>query len=298
MFDSPVSKLSLFLSALFSLVIIYFIFSFPSKDKIVFCDVGQGDAAYIRLNNQTDILVDAGPNRKILDCLGKHMPFFDRTIELAILSHPQNDHYGGFLSVLDRYDINNFWLNQVYNSTKSYKLLLDKIDTKGIFVSYPKAGEKSILSEASITVFWPNDEYIYKNTVVEKNVPYPLRLTGLDLNNFSLIFSLETKLGKVLFTGDVSPSILSQLVHLNSGSSDQSKFKSQILKIPHHGSKNGLNLEFLKLADPTYGVISVGRNNSYGHPSRIILEMLEAQKVKTRRTDIEEDIVFKLNHAN
>src|SRR4030067_305813 len=139
MFDSPVSKLSLFLSALFSLLIIFFIFSFSSKDKIVFCDVGQGDAIYIRLNNQTDILVDAGPNRKILDCLGKHLPFFDRSIELAILSHPQNDHYGGFLSVLDRYDIKNFWLNQVYNSTKSYRLLLDKINTKGVFVSYPKA---------------------------------------------------------------------------------------------------------------------------------------------------------------
>lgn len=294
MFDSPISKLSLFLSAFFSLLVIFFIFSFGSKDKIVFCDVGQGDAAYIRLNNQTDILVDAGPNRKILDCLGKHMPFFDRSIELAILSHPQNDHYGGFLSVLDRYDIKNFWLNQVYNSTKSYKLLLDKIDTKGIFVSYPKAGEKAILSAASITVFWPNDEYFNKNTVVEKNVPYPFRPTGLDLNNFSLIFSLDTKQGKVLFTGDASPSILSQLVHLNPGSSDQSKFSTQILKIPHHGSKNGLTVEFLKLADPTYGVISVGKNNSYGHPSRVILEMLEAQKVKIRRTDIEGDIVFNL----
>ena len=193
MFDSPVSKLSLFLSALFSLLIIFFIFSFSSKDKIIFCEVGQGDAAYIRLKNQTDILVDAGPNRKILDCLGKHMPFLDRTIELAILSHPQNDHYGGFLSVLDRYDIKNFWLNQVYNSTKSYKQLLDKIDTKNIFVFYPKAGENVILTEGKINVFWPTDEYLTQNSVVEKNIPYPFRLTGLDLNNFSLVFSLKTK---------------------------------------------------------------------------------------------------------
>src|SRR3989344_562127 len=142
MFDSPFSKLTIFLSLLFSSLIIFFIFFtsyFSSKTTIVFCDVGQGDGAYIRLKNRIDILVDAGPDRKILECLGKYMPFYDRSIELAILSHPQKDHFGGFLYILDRYDVKKFWMSPVYNTNPTFARLLDKIDAKSIPLEFPKA---------------------------------------------------------------------------------------------------------------------------------------------------------------
>lgn len=297
MFESPFSKLSLVLSLLFSALILVFIFvssSFNSKTTVVFCDVGQGDGVYIRIKNRVDVLVDAGPGRKILDCLGKHMPFYDRSIELAILSHPQSDHFGGFLYILDRYDIKKIWLTQIYNSSQSFDRLLDKIDAKDIIVEFPKAGESFNLLEEKMEFFWPSDKFIAQNSFIDSSTPKLFKQTGMDLNQFSLIFSLELNDYRLLFTGDASPHILNRLLLLPVGLQHQSKIKSDILKVPHHGSKNGLTVEFLKLADPTYGVISVGANNSYGHPSKEVLDMLEAQDVKIRRTDKEGDIVFKL----
>ncbi|PIP63493.1 hypothetical protein COW97_02205 [Candidatus Roizmanbacteria bacterium CG22_combo_CG10-13_8_21_14_all_34_12] len=91
----------------------------------------------------------------------------------------------------------------------------------------------------------------------------------------------------VLFTGDASPFVLGRLSHSTIG-------KVDILKVPHHGSKNGLTKKFLDLADPSTAVISVGKNNSYGHPSKEVLDMLKAKNIKIRRTDEEGDIVFKL----
>jgi len=299
MFDSPFSKLTIFLSLLFSSLIIFFIFFtsyFSSKTTIVFCDVGQGDGAYIRLKNRIDILVDAGPNRKILECLGKYMPFYDRSIELAILSHTQKDHFGGFLYILDRYDIKKFWLSQVYSSNRSFTDLLAKIETKGIDLQLPKAGETAEILGEKVEFFWPSDSFIDQNTFSDSTTHRLLRQTGLDTNDFSLIFTFAVNGIKILFTGDASPQILSKLSSMSLGRQDQSKLKSDILKIPHHGSKNGLTVEFLKLADPTYGVISVGKNNPFAHPTKEILNMLESQNVKVKRTDIEGNIVFKIKN--
>ena len=249
---------------------------------------------YIRVKNQVDVLVDAGPGRKILDCLGKYMPFYDRSIELAILSHPQSDHFGGLLYILDRYDIKKIWLTQIYNSSQSFNRLLDNIDAKGIILEFPKAGDSFNILEEKIEFFWPSDEFIVKNSFIDSTTPRLFKQTGMDLNQFSLIFSLELDDYRLLFTGDASPQILNRTLLLPIGLQHQSELKSDILKVPHHGSKNGLTVEFLKLADPTYGVISVGKNNSYGHPSQEVLDMLEAQGVKIRRTDKEGDIIFNL----
>lgn len=289
MFETPFSKLTVILTIIFSIVILGFIFfssSQNSKTTIVFCDVGQGDGAYIRIKNRIDILIDAGPGRKILECLGKYMPFYDRSIELAIISHAQKDHFGGFLYILDRYDVKKFWMSEIYNNNKSYRNLLDKIGTKDIFIESPKAGENSEFEGAKIEFFWPTDNFITQNSFDENNTSTYFRSTLKDLNDFSLIFSLKLEEANILFTGDASPYVLNRLLQ-------EPKIKTTILKIPHHGSKNGLNLAFLKLADPTYGVISLGKNNSYGHPHKEILDILTTQKVIIKRTDEEGDIVFK-----
>src|SRR3989338_2258504 len=301
MFQSPISKRSLFFSALLSLIIIFLLFFqswLNSFTTVVFCDVGQGDATYIRIKNRFDLLIDAGPDRKILDCLGKYMPFYDRTIELAVISHPQKDHFGGFLYILDRYDLKKIWMTQLYNPNQTFKQLLDKTKTKSITVEFPKAGEKFLIGQAIVDFFWPSDSFILKNSFFDSYTQPPLRQTALDLNNFSLIFSLQLTGKRILFTGDTSPLVLSKLLNMPIGTQDQSKLKSEILKIPHHGSKKGLSVEFLKLADPIYGVISAGRNNSYGHTSQEVLDMLKAQGVKVRRTDLEGDIVFKIPSPN
>lgn len=264
------------------LTILYLLFSFivaafDKRTLVVFCDVGQGDAAYIRIKNSFDIVVDAGPDKKVLDCLGKHMPFYDRKIEMAFLSHPQKDHYGGFVYILERYQIERFIMSPADNKNQTFNDLDRALQLeKAVVKPYYSGTRLKIGSETSLNFLWPDKEYIMR-----------LIKSKTDVNNFSQIFILREGSTTVLFTGDATPEVLNIL-------SEQSIPQVKILKVPHHGSKNGLNSKFLKLADPDISVISSGKNNSYGHPSFSIIEMLQASKTKIRRTDKEGDIVFRL----
>jgi len=271
--------LSIFLSLL---IILFAYFSVRDNFKtiIVFCNVGQGDATYIRVKNKIDILIDAGPNNAVLNCLGKYMPFYDREIEIALMSHPQKDHIGGFLSVLQRYRVDKFIMTKIDNPINLFSQLKTIIKMKNIPVLFANSDLKFNISGDSFEILWPTERFINEN-----------KQSSLDLNYFSIIAVFKENTFRVLFTGDVPPQILNRLLN-------QSDLESTILKVPHHGSKNGLTAAFLKLADPKVSVISVGKNNSYGHPSKEILEMLKASKTWIRRTDLEGDIVIKIPNLN
>jgi competence protein ComEC len=279
---SPVTKMTVFLTTMLSLLICLLIFInsyFDERTKIVFCDVGQGDATYIRIKNKADVLIDAGPDQKVLSCLGRHMPFWDRKIELIFISHNQKDHFGGINYILDRYQIGTvFLVNDLNASLQSFKRLKKKILNTKIRVEEAIAGKKISLMDDQFTIIWPTRELISNND-----------------NDFSSVILFESNdvvrnvaTFRALFTGDASSFILSRLSH-------GSLKKVDILKVPHHGSKNGLTKNFLDLADPKVAVISVGKNNSYGHPHQVILDMLRAKNIKIRRTDEEGNIVFKIN---
>jgi len=268
MFESPVKTRDLILFSFFSFMIIFFVFLssfFDERTKIVFCNVGQGDAAYIRIRNKIDVLIDAGPDKSVLSCLGKYMPFWDRKIELAFLSHPNNDHYNGYFFIADRYKIDKFITVDTASLivSKTYKKLLQKILNKKIKIEEAVAGK----------IIWPGFNILWP----------PKNFASNNDNDFSSVILFDG----VLFTGDASPFVLGRLSHSTIG-------KVDILKVPHHGSKNGLIKKFLDLADPLVAVISVGKNNSYGHPHQKILDMLKAKNVKIRRTDEEGDITFKI----
>src|SRR3989338_10847400 len=114
MMESPISKKAVFLAIIFSFLVCFSIFisnNFDERTKIVFCDVGQGDGIYIRIKNQVDVLIDAGRDQRILNCLGKYMPFWDKKIEIAILTHSDHDHYGGFIYLADHYQIGKIIVN-------------------------------------------------------------------------------------------------------------------------------------------------------------------------------------------
>lgn len=247
--------------------------------KIVFCDVGQGDAAYLRIKNKIDVLIDAGPNNKILDCLGKYMPFFDRKIEIALLTHPQRDHFFGYLTILDRYKIDRFITTRGKSSSQSYIKLKNKIEAKKIKLLFAESGQKLKIFDDILYVLWPQNNFTEE------------KINKLDVNYFSLIALFEESGLKILFTADAPPLVLDQISMLyNNLIQDTS-----ILKIPHHGSKNGLTRNFLLLADPDIAVISVGKNNPYGHPANQIIDMLKASNTKIIRTDEEGHIAFWLD---
>jgi len=276
MFESPVKIRDLVLFSFFSLIIIFFIFLssfFDDRTKIVFCNVGQGDAAYIRIKNKVDVLIDAGPDKSVLSCLGKYMPFWDRKIEMAFLSHPNNDHYNGYFFIVDRYQIDKFITVDSLIVSKTYKKLLNKISSKNIPFLFKITGDKIKVEDGKFILYWP-----------------PANFTSSNDNDFSSVLLFEESAFRLLFTGDASPFVLSRLSHGSLG-------KVDILKIPHHGSKNGLTKKFLDLADPSVAVISVGKNNSYGHPSKEVLDMLKAKNIKIRRTDEEGDVVFRISNV-
>ncbi|HEX7542689.1 MAG TPA: hypothetical protein VF385_01235 [Patescibacteria group bacterium] len=279
--ESPVTKRTIFLTITASFFICLFIFLynyFDERTKIVFCNVGQGDATYIRIKNKIDVLIDSGPDKSSLSCLGKYMPFWDRKIELAFLSHPNNDHYNGYFFILDRYKIDKFiTVNSSVVST-TYKKLLSKISDKKIPLLFKVTGDKIKVEDGQFIFYWP-----------------PISFTSSNDNDFSSVILFESGsvahnalTFRVLFTGDASPFVLGRLSH-------GAIKKIDILKVPHHGSKNGLTKIFLDLADPKMAVISVGKNNSYGHPHKQVLDMLKAKNINIRRTDVEGDVVFKIN---
>lgn len=265
------------------------------QTKAVFCDVGQGDGAYIRTADKIDIVIDAGPTKAILTCLGKYMPFYDRTIELAFLSHPQKDHYGGYLYILDRYGIKHFILPPVSNSAQSFVLLERKLLQSKSAIRYLYAGDRISVKNTDIAFFWPERQFVLdhtrpKNHGDNNQIKDLLEPRG-DLNDFSQIFVITDKKTKMLFTADASGFVLDTIAKRFSG---QSIIPIDILKVPHHGSKNGLTSDFLQLADPTLSVISVGTYNPYGHPSKEVLNLLKALNKNYARTDEKGNVVIEI----
>lgn len=273
MFESPVKIRDLIVFSTFSLIILFFIFItsfFNRNTKVVFCNVGQGDAAYIRIENSIDILIDAGPDKSVLSCLGKYMPFWDRKIELAFLSHPNNDHYNGYYFIAERYKIDKFITVNTTIMSESYKRLLKIFSSKHVPITFKTSGDKIKVMDGWFKLYWPPKDFDSSND-----------------NDFSSVILFEFRGIRLLFTGDASPFVMGRLSH-------GSISKINVLKIPHHGSKNGLIKKFLDLADPKVAVISVGKNNFYGHPSNTVLDMLKAKNINIRRTDVEGDVFFSL----
>jgi len=299
--ESPVSRNLLIGSIVFSLFILMLLlikFKVHHKTQLVFCDVGQGDGTYIRIRNKIDVLIDAGPNGAILGCLGRYMPFYDHTIELAILSHADLDHFGGFIPTLKRYRINTFFLPPQHKKGPLYNQLIKQILENKSAVHIPVAGDTVKILDASLIFYWPTEKFIYDSISytadesLTKAFPSNLGESNTPSNDFSSIFVFKENRFNVLFSGDIPISILEEVL----ASSDfDSERGFDLLKVPHHGSKDGLSYQLLQLAEPTLSVISVGRKNRYHHPSNEVLNMFRSLHLSYLRTDEKGDIGFFIN---
>ncbi len=256
----------------FAVVQISIRYRINTAGRVVFCDVGQGDGVYIRAASGIDIVIDSGPDSSMLRCLGRNMSLFDKTIEYAFLSHPHIDHYGGFLAVAHNYRIKQLYVSSGKSFTKSYAQLASTLQKQGTLVRFVTAPYRiEVDSETKFDLLWPPED-----------------LTSNDLNEHSQVFLLYFSQMRLLFTGDVTPFVLSLLQE-----SDAYVIQNvDVLKVPHHGSHNGLTYEFLKLADPTASVISVGLHNRFNHPSKKVLDYFKALKKKLYLTAERGDITI------
>ena len=247
------------------------------KLNIVFCNVGQGDAIFIRSPSGKDILVDAGPNNKVIDCLSRHMPFWDKTIEIAILTHPHSDHLNGFLDVLKNYKVLSFVTLDLKNNTSSFNAMLESLKEEKINIGFVYEGDRFRFKDGlSISIVGPSREFLVKTS--------PRGLIG-ERNEFANVVSLiKFKNFSALLTGDSQREELKEALRL-SANWRIAQGKISILQVPHHGSKTGLTEELLNQANPKLAVISVGQMNKYGHPATEIIELLKNKGIKILRTD-------------
>ncbi len=266
-------KKTYILGSLIGLTLFFsFFFSLPDgKLHLVFCDVGQGDAAYIRTPSNQDLLIDAGPNDKVLDCLGKNMPFYDRTIDVVVLSHPESDHFKGLLSVIDRYTVKYIVMPAVTNEDQSYQKLLEKIREKKIPVKNLYSGDKFFLGKVELDILWPEKEWTDSRVL-------GLATKSTNLNYFSQYLQLKYGSFDVFFPGDGDSRIQPEVMR------EVSLPDVDILKFPHHGSKYGVTEEFMDKVKPELAVISVGKN-PWGHPTKEALDLLQNKSIKYLRTD-------------
>lgn len=245
---------------------------YDGKLHVVFCDVGQGDTIFIRTPNNLDILVDGGPNDSVLSCLSNHMPVWDRTIELVILTHPHTDHFFGLHEVLKRYNVLSFDSEKLENKALGFTELMNEVKQKKIPMRYLFSGDAFKTKEGiKINILAPTKEFLEETS--------PNGMIGENNEFASLVSLISYESFKLLLTGDTQADELSKAIK------QYSLLDISLLQVPHHGSKTGLSLEILNLLKPRVAVISVGKNNRYGHPTPFVLDLLEKAKVKILRTD-------------
>ena len=225
-------------------------------------DVGQGDAIFIETPSKNQILIDGGPDRSVLKELGEVMPFWDRTIDLVILTHPNLDHVAGLVEVLKNYKVERLIDTEDNYYLAEYEELKKIASEKNIKRLIARRGLKVILDPG-----------------VELMVLHPDSLVGGDPNYNSLIAKLSFGETNFLLTGDAEKGEELKLV------ANGDDLESEVLKVGHHGSKTSSNPLFLEKVKPQYALISVGRQNRYGHPNNEVLDALAAAGAKIFRTD-------------
>jgi len=256
---------------IFGLALIGFYFCFadyPSpRLEVDFLDVGQGDATLIKIPAGPIILIDGGPDNKVLRRLGENLPFYERQIDFIILSHYHDDHAAGLVEILKRYKVRNL----IYAAAIPSSSILKEI---GLAAQAQKITPLALGNEARIS--WGEDCFL--------DLLNPTSLGVKDDPNNSLVVKLDCRSQKFLFTGDDSATVEKAL--LSSGRD----LRTDVFKAAHHGSNSANSEIFLNAVSPRLLVISVGADNRFGHPSPKILERAVSLGIKIKRTDHDGDI--------
>jgi competence protein ComEC len=224
--------------------------------KVSFIDVGEGDAILIQRGHQ-QVLVDGGPSSQALTmALGRKMLFWDRTIEMVILTHPHTDHLTGLLAVMQRYKVPQVLYPDLPYESPQYDEWLDILMTKDVKVAIAQAGQRVDLgNDVVIDVLNPQQ--------------IPLNSTESDTDNNGVVLRLSMNGVSFLLTADIFQEAEFELIQR------RADLNSTVLKVAHHGAATSTTSEFLATVSPQVAVISSGADNRFGHPSPLVLARLE-----------------------
>lgn len=237
-----------------------------SKLEVDFLDVGQGDAILIKTPYEQNILIDGGANSKVLSELGQNLAFYDKKLDLVVLTHPHADHVAGLVEVLRRYDVKKVLITGVLHTAPDYLAFLKEIADQQIPVEYADGlRDINLGQDLDLKIIYP-----FKDLKDQKFE---------NLNITSIVTKLIYKNNTFLFTGDAEEVVENDLL------TAKIDVSAQILKVGHHGSKYSSSPIFLETVKPQYGVISVGAKNDFGHPHLRTIDNLEKQGIDILRTD-------------
>ena len=254
----------------------FFIYYTPSKGlDIQFMDVGQGDGIFIKADDGTTITIDGGSSDVKNVAKYRMIPCIKASgtgvIDYAVITHADKDHISGIEEILNMntengLTIRNLVMPHVSYEDEAYDELLTAAKTKGIQVLYIKEGDTMKLGKVEIKCIHPDGKYISDNR-----------------NDYSTVLSLKYENFSALFTGDIPAEIEKSIINKIDNN-------YTILKVAHHGSKYSSDMEFLKKVMPAYSVISVGEDNSYGHPGTETINKLKSLNSKILRTNLSGEI--------
>jgi len=243
----------------------------PHRLQIYFFDIGQGDSILIRTPDRHTILVDGGPNQKVVEKISSVLPWYDKTIDLMVLTHPHADHVNGLTAVLARYRVLRVVFTDVAYNSSVYQAWRDAVTVERSEVTIADhLGDIYVGGNVSINVLYPGQSLSGK--IVS------------NLNNSSIVFNLSYGDFNALLMGDQER---------EEDFADLGLIRPvDVLKVGHHGSRNGSDPVFLSAVRPELAVISDGVHNRYGHPHYETLKNLELINARVLRTDIDGDVII------
>ena len=225
--------------------------------RVIFADVGQGDAILIVTPNARSVLVDGGPDRETAArLLGEALPFWQRSVDAVVLTHPHDDHVRGLVEVVERYDVEHIVHRNMEHDGPAYREWQRLVGQEGAAELEAVQGRRFILDGVLFEVLWPPEEL--------------LSGTSSDLNNASVVLRVSYGATSFLLTADIHSDAEARLVETASIDSD-------VLKVPYHGSRTSSSPAFLDAVSPVVAVISVDAESRHGHPHAEVIEALMAR---------------------
>lgn len=235
-------------------------------------DVGQGDAILMILPDGNKVLVDGGADDKVVQRLAEVLPFYDRTIELVILTHPHPDHMIGLIEVIKRYDVGRLVMTGIKYDYPGYDAFLETVAKKQVPVLFADGKKDLKFGEVILDFLFPL-------------APIQGQYFG-NVNNSSIVFRVLYGNNAFILQGDLEKEGEAQLA------ASGLDLRASVIKVGHHGSRTASSDDYLAKVLADFAVISCGAGNRYNHPHIETMRALKKYRVKVRRTDLDGTVEF------